>query len=458
MRKIFYALLAVLLILPSVSAALEISATSVHPYVIRELSIPAQMQVRVAQNGSATDNYYINTYTDMTFSPEDLGTIGPYSYKLVDLSIYPSQEFKNTHYGNYVFEYFVRGDSAPLLRDRMTITILPMKDFAVIEMPQAVTIDDSKITIKLSFKDNLGIDGSLKISSKLFEKQLPVTLSDEPIEIEVPLNSAGKDAVIYKTNFEFTVGNETAVVEKDLIMSPSINVQTSEEVSGSMLSKQFSVTKTNTGNTPTKVTIEMNKTIWTSLFTATQNFPSVRREGTVYIYQWEKEINPQESFTAVLTINYYLPFLIFILLIIAFAVYRAVTTSQIQVKKSAVRVKTKSGLFASKILISVKNKGGPVTNLKVIDRLPAFTEILPERFGILEPSEVRKRSLIWDFPKLDRAEEIMFSYIVYSKVTIFGKLEVPPAVVTFIDRLANAKETFSNRVFILAEEEKAQKF
>jgi hypothetical protein len=293
----------------------------------------------------------------------------------------------------------------------------------------------------------------LRVSSKLFEKEVQMKISDQPVDVELPLNSEGKDAGVYKITFGFTVGNETAMFDRDLILGSSINVQTSEGVSGSMLSKEYSVTKTNNGNAPTKVTVEMSKTIWTSLFTSTENFPSVRREGTVYIYQWDKDLNPQESFTAVLKINYYLPFLIFILLIIAFAIYRAITTSQIEIKKSAVRVKTKSGLFASKILISVKNKGGAVTNLKVIDRLPAFTELLPERFGILEPSEVKKRSLVWDFPKLDRAEEIMFSYIVYSKVTIFGKLEVPPAIVTFVDRAAKAKETFSNKVFILAEEE-----
>jgi len=450
-KKIFYALL-VLLLIPAVSAEATVTVTPIHSYVIKELSLPAEMNVVVANHGTSADYYSINTMFDMQFSPDQIGVITPGSSKGIDMKIYPSQEFKDSHYGNMAFEYYVKGENTPLFTDRMTLSFLPMKDFVEIDMPSSISVDDSKMTVRMRFKDNLNMDAGLKISSKLFDKETTVKLTDHPFDIEIPLDLKGKDSGVYKITFGFTVGNETAFAEKDLILGSSINVQNSETVSGSILSKEYSITRTNNGNTPTKITIEMNKTIWTSLFTSAENFPTVSREGTVYIYQWEKDLNPGESFTAVLRINYYIPFLIFILIIVAFAVYRAMTASQIEVKKSAVRVKTKSGLFASKILLSVKNKGGPVSNLKIIDRLPAFTELLPERFGILEPTEVRKRSLIWEFPKLDRAEEIMFSYIVYSKVTIFGKLEVPAALATFVDKAANAKETFSNKVFILADE------
>ncbi|MBU2522760.1 MAG: hypothetical protein KKE23_00520 [Nanoarchaeota archaeon] len=456
MKRFLIIITAVLLLLPLVSAEMELKSSAINPVVLKEFSFPATYNLEI--NPEVLDYYYINTYLPLDFSPTEIGMIYPNSRKGVALNISPSKEFKEDNYGNTAIEYFVRGETTPLKRSVLVLSILPIKDFVNIDMLPSITVDDSRIFLNISAKTNLTEDAYLKITSDLFSKELPIKLTKEVQGIEMDVNALDKDAKVYTINFEFTIGDETAVVEKELILGPSFSMDSSEAILGNVLSKEYSVTKTNNGNSPTKATIEMSKTIWTSLFTSVEGEPTVTKDGTVYVYSWEKELNPKESFTAVLKINYYVPFLILLLIIIAFAIYRAVTTSQIEIKKSAVRVKTRSGLFASKIIITVKNKGGPVSNLKVIDRLPAFTELLPERFGILEPSEVRKRSLIWDFPTMDRAEEIMFSYIVYSKVTIFGKLEVPPALVTFIDKSANAKETFSNKVFILSEEQKVEKF
>jgi len=456
MKKFFVILAAALLLLPLVSADIGLKVNAINPVVLREFSFPAVYNIEVTP--TIEDYYYINTYLPLDFSPTEIGTIMPKSGKGVFLNISASSEFKANNYGNTAIEYFVRGDSVPLERSVLVMSILPLKDFVVIDMPSSITVDTKKIFMNISAKTNLTENSKVRITSDLFSKELPIKLTKEIQGVEMDVDSVDRDAKVYKINFEFTIGNESAVVEKELILGPSISLDSSESIAGNILSKEYSITKTNRGNSPTKATIEMSKTIWTSLFTSTEGDPTVTKDGTVYVYTWEKELNPKESFTAVLRINYYIPFLLLILIIIAFAVYRAITTSQIEVKKSAVRVKTKSGLFASKIIVTVKNKGGPVSNVKVIDRLPAFTELLPERFGILEPTEVRKRSLIWEFPKMDRAEEIMFSYIVYSKVTIFGKLEVPTALVTFVDKSANAKETFSNKVFILSEEQKVEKF
>ncbi len=455
-KTLVIVLVAAMLLIPLASADMKIESKSVNPVVLREFSMPAEYNIAVTPGSTIADYYYINTLLDMEFSPTEIGTILPGGSKGVQLKISPSEDFKKNYYGNTAIEYFVRGDKTPLSRAILVLSVLPMADFVNIGMPTSITIDDSKMTINLSSKTDYSDNVKLKISSELFNTEVPVRLAKEAQEIGVDVDTKDKDAKVYMINFEFTIGNESAVVQKELILGPSIAVTSSQSVSGNILSREFDVTKTNTGNSPTKATIEMSRSMWTSLFTVTEGNPAVTKDGANYVYTWEKVLNPKESFTAVLRVNYYLPFLILLLIIVAFAVYRAVTKSQIEVKKTAVRVKTKSGLFASKIILTIKNKGGAVSNLKLIDRLPAFTELLPERFGILEPTEIKKRSLIWEFPKLDKAEEIMFSYIVYSKVTIFGRLEVPSAIVTFVDRRADAKETFSNKVFILAEEEARQ--
>ena len=48
----------------------------------------------------------------------------------------------------------------------------------------------------------------------------------------------------------------------------------------------------------------------------------------------------------------------------------------------------------------------------------------------------------------------MFSYVVYSKINVFGKLEVPKSVVTYRDSKDEFRESESNRIYILSEEEK----
>ena len=123
---------------------------------------------------------------------------------------------------------------------------------------------------------------------------------------------------------------------------------------------------------------------------------------------------------------------------------------EIRIKKKAIRVRTKSGVFATKIVLSVENKGKEVTDLRIIDRLPAFTELIPEKFGTVSPTEIRKKTLIWHLDKLGKNEEIMFSYIVYSKVSIVGKLEIPLTVATYQNAKGAVKESKSNKIFVLA--------
>ena len=50
----------------------------------------------------------------------------------------------------------------------------------------------------------------------------------------------------------------------------------------------------------------------------------------------------------------------------------------------------------------------------------------------------------------------MFSYIVYSKVTVFGKLEIPRTIVTFRDEKDAFKEEHGNLVYVIADEEKKE--
>ena len=121
-------------------------------------------------------------------------------------------------------------------------------------------------------------------------------------------------------------------------------------------------------------------------------------------------------------------------------------------KKKAYRVKTKSGQFAAKVILLVKNTGKEVSNAKIIESIPPFTEIMGDRFGTIKPAEIRKHSVIWDIPFMAAKEEFILSYIVYSKVSILGKIDVAPAIATYQTGKGIMKESKSNSIFILTEE------
>lgn len=450
--------LAVLLLsIPSVLADIEVSSRSVEPYAFKELSLPAKYQVTVTNDNPFSDTFYIDTLLDMDISPRTLGFIAAGATKTFDITVSPSQDVKDLQSGkNLVFEYFVRGDSAPLVRSEMVLTLVSLQDSLNAAFPSEISPDQAEVTVGLSLREDVRLTADVRVNSELLTNSFPITLTNQRKDVVLALNPdvSEKNAGIYTTNFFLDVGNETAVVEREMILGSVVTVSTQEEELGGILSSERRVTKTNDGNSATKVTITMSTPVVSSLFTTFNDAPKTRKEGQMYIYEWEKELNPGESYTVSLKTNYYMPFLVFLLLLLALVIFKVVTKSPVEITKKVARVKTKSGAFASKIIISVKNTGKPVTNVKIIDRLPAFTEILPNKFSVLTPSEIKKRSVVWSIPQMATDEEILFSYIVYSKVNIFGKLEVPPAVVTFIDHKDNFLESQSERIFIISEEEK----
>lgn len=450
-------LLALFLTVPSVIAETQLALTPVTPFVFKELNTSAQYEVTVFNDNPQSDDFNIDTLLDMEMIPKNLGFIASGETKKFLVSVNPSQELKDKQAGkSLAFEYFVWGDAVKLKKADMVTRVVSIPDSLNIGFPPAVDPKQREVAVKMSFKESVTLKATVKATSDLFTNSFPITLSNAEQEVILRLDDlSSKNAGVYKTTFTLEIEDgQTASVEKDVVLSPVINVDVKQETTGGILSSETKVTKTNNGNSATKVTISLNRSVVSSLFTTFNDSPKTRKEGGVYLYEWEKEINPGEAYTVYLKTNYYVPFGVFLLLLLALVIFKIVTKSPVEIVKKVGRVRTKSGAFASKIILSVKNTGKPVTNVKVIDRLPAFTEILQSKFSVLTPSEIKKRSVVWSIPQMSTGEEIMFSYMVYSKVNILGKLEVPPAVVTFIDSKDNFLEAQSEKIFIISEDEK----
>lgn len=456
MINILAAVFAVILFLPLVTASIGIEKITINPVIIKEFSFPAEFNVSITNDNAYYDRFTIDTLLPINITPKEIGRISSRETKTVSISIIPSDEVKEENYGNYAFRYYVKGDRTELEEDDFLIEILPLKDVLLIELPSSLKREDKSISLELSLEDNMSFETSLEINSPLFSKEAELVLSNEKNKIEIQLDLAEQKAGVFDVVFSFESNGEKAEITKEIVFEAALEIKEGREETGNFLAKQLKITKTNEGNSVTKVIISIEKPILASLFTTFDGSPKVKKEAGKYVYEWEKELNPGDSLSVSIKTNYYIPAAILLLIIIGAVILKIVFTPQVKVNKKVVRVRTKSGLFAAKVILSVRNTGKTITNVNVIDRLPVFTELLPDKFGVVSPSEIKKRTIIWNFSKLEKGEEVMFSYIIYSKISVFGKLELPRTIVTYIDKKDIFKEAKSHLVYILAEEEKRQ--
>ena len=452
MKKGVFFLFLVLLSVQIVAAETTISETPITPVVIKELSIPASYNLVINNDNPFSDRFIINTLLDMVITPTESVLVLSGEKKGLVILVNPSEEFKASHDGRFSFEYFVKGDNSGLVKDNMIIGIFSFEDATEILLPPALDAEDSSITISFRLKEDLELDSSVTVESKLFSDEFDLKLTNEAQEVTFDVDLSGVTAGVYTIEFTFDIDGEVVSVEKDLVLSPVVDIQTKEVKSGSFLSRKITLTKVNNGNSATEVTIALNRTVLSSLFTTFTGAPKTQKIGNLYVYEWTQELNPGERIEISLKTNYYLPFIVLLLILIAFVVFKIVTAPDVKISKKTVRVRTKSGAFAAKIIVSIKNTGKTIKNVKVIERLPVFTEVLPDKFGVITPTEIKKRGLVWDFDKLESGEERMFSYIVYSKINVFGKLEVPATVVTYRDEKGDFKESIGEKRYLLSEE------
>jgi len=120
------------------------------------------------------------------------------------------------------------------------------------------------------------------------------------------------------------------------------------------------------------------------------------------------------------------------------------------IKKKINYVRTKGGEFALKVQLKVKARRY-VERIKVDDRIPHLVSLY-DKFGAVTPDKIdsTNRRLEWNVDSLNPGEERIFSYIVYSKIGVVGKFELPAAKAIY-EREGKIKSSVSNRSFFVNE-------
>ena len=101
-----------------------------------------------------------------------------------------------------------------------------------------------------------------------------------------------------------------------------------------------------------------------------------------------------------------------------------------------------------KVSINIKARKF-VEKVSVIDKIPVVVK-LHEKFGNLGDFDEKTRRMKWNLGNLNSGETRVFSYIVYSKIAVVGKFELP-SVIAVYEKEGKIHETESKKVYFMNE-------
>lgn len=421
---------------------------------IHDYEKPAEFSFKFT---NAKDGYYeIFTFVDVNLLPEEKFLIENGTGEII-VKVYPTKRIKNIK-GLYSFIFFVKGPNQnDPIEDRLRINLKDITD--IFEIYSDSNFPDEKISFYVENKENISLKNlKVKFSSILFEeekvfnigpsekKEFVVKVDREKMK-KIPAGQYLLEATFlapsgeeYKKQGRLTIGEKKEIV--------------SDYKKEGYFIKEETLIKKNSGNIVENVQFINEKNILSYFFVSFNEKPDkVERNGMKVTYFWNKKLGPNESAEIKIRTNFLIPFISLLLILgIAYLIKKYYSES-LTIKKYVHHVRTKGGEFAVRIRIHVKaNKS--VKNVSINEKVPSILKIY-KNFGALTPNIIdeKRNKLVWNLGDFQAGEEKVFSYIVYSKVGVYGKVIFPEAVGIY-ERGTKILETISNKVFFLSEQAK----
>jgi hypothetical protein len=451
MKKISFILFAVFLI--SFTSALSISEDYDTNVIVKDLDTSIKLTLSITDAPDGAYNLYtlsdISITPSETFEIENGGIVKEFTLK--------SSEYLEEINGYYTFTYTLHQRNVKQIDKKFTVKLTNLKDTIEIVRGSA-DYETGEIIFYVKNKENISLNGlSGEFSSLLFsdvkkefdlepfgEYEIKIIVDKEELE----KTKAGN--YVISSVFETTKGESK--IEGKLFLGEKKGITTDEDKFG-ILIKTHRITKTNIGNTIENIEIEVEKNIFSRLFTSFNIEPNlVERDGFSVRYKWiENRFEPGKTLTLNIKTNYLIPLIILIVLVMAYFGIKKYTKTKLEIRKSVSPVKTKNDEFALKIKISVKAKNN-VENVTLIDQVPPIVKVY-NKFGTSKPNkvDVNNRRIHWTLGDLNKGEERVFSYIVYSKVGVLGKFSLPEAMAVF-EKDGEIHEVTSEKVFFMSEQ------
>ena len=458
--KIYILFFLLIFIVPSTIAQsnLEVEIVKKETVIIAGVDTTAKFDFLVSNKNNISDNFELYSLIGVDLTPRYLSNIASGGTKEFEVEVSLQEKTKEEIRGIFVFEYEIKGDKTGFYRDRLQIRILNLEDAFEIKI-EDLSPNEKEANLIVKNLENYNFENlQFKAQSSFFEFSEKTSLKPfSEIRFTIPVDSdAIKELVAgeyeLRTELEFK-GVKGEIKEKlNYLEKSGLSAST---VSEGFLIKKEKISKTNEGNTAIKAEIEDTTNIFTRLFKIYSPRPqNSERQGFFIKYKWEKELNPQESLIVNSTINYTFPFALLIIVILIIVLFQIYFSRPLYLEKRVSFVKTESGEFALKVKINAKARNH-LDNVQIVDRLPRITKLY-EKFG-RKPDRIdeKTRRMFWNLGDLESGEERFISYIIYSKIKVIGKFELPAASGIY-QKNSKISTVKSNKTYFFAESSKSQ--
>ena len=432
---------------------LEVSSKPVSNTYVIELDKPAVFDLTIRNLGE-DNSFSVYSLVGIDMAPKESFIINSGETKIIRVELTPQKSLRVSRETPFTFEYKIKDSKNNIQDETLSMNILDLKSVFLI---LAETINPKSEAVLLTVKNRVISDFpsiNIKFSSIFFEHDRAFSLGpNEKKEIVVPIDNEKLkviDAGTYLMNSKVTIEGKSADVKSEIKFSEEEGVDISEIKKGFII--QISeITVKNTGNTKKTISIDAEKDLISYLFITT-NIPATSTEtkGFKTIYIWERELIPNEELKIEIKTNWLYPLIILIILIAGIILIRRSIYPDLELRKKVSFVKTKGGEFALKVTVKLVSKNY-VEKINLVDRLPPIVELY-KKFGLIPPKKIdlNNRRLEWNIESLNKGESRIFTYIIYSKIGVVGKFELPEAKAVY-EKDGQIKEVYSNRAFYVNE-------
>jgi len=430
---------------------LDVRVLPVSNSVITDLNEPAFFDLVINNNGDAGD-FEIYSLVGVDISPEKF-YIDSGETKFVRILVMPQSALQSRK-GFFTFEYLIKNSVGEVQKETLTINIVDLESSFDI-VPSNINPSSEKISVLIKNKVSKDFNEvKIKMTSGFFDYSGTFSLNAlEVKEVVIPLvkeDFKNFDAGSYLVNSVIEVEGKKANKEVMFRFLEQDDLY-SEDIFSGWIKRQEEIVRHNVGNVKKKVSVRTERNFISVFFTSFNLKPSDSGfSGFGKYYVWEKELVPNEELRVVITTNWFYPVFIILLIIGVIYLIRKVVKNDLILIKKVSFVKTKGGQFALKVMLRVKSKGF-VERISIVDKLPHLVNLY-DKFGAIAPDDIdlKNRRIEWGIESLNKGEERVFSYIIYSKIGVIGRFELPSARAVY-EREGRVKEVSSNRAFYINE-------
>lgn len=455
-KRLPFLLISTVFILVSLSLIsainLEIEKKTISNIAVTDLNEPAVFELTI-KNLEDSDTFEIYSLVGIEITPKTF-QIGSGQTRKITIEAIPANTF-GAKKGFFAFEYKIKNSKNEIQTGNLNVNIIDLEGVFEITL-ENINPKSNQVNYQIKNKLALDFEIDLQVDSAFVEYTDKINLSaSETKIIQIPLDTdklKTLDAGNYLVSSQIRTRNMEIDKESIIKYLEQGDIETLETKEG-IIVQRHEIIKRNQGNIKNNIRITVQKNLLAYLFT-TINIPAETSiTGFTANYVWEKELIPNEEFKLIVRTNWWL-LVIIIILIIAIIIF--VTKSihaDLELRKKVSFVRTRGGQFALKVSLKLKSKKF-LERINVIDKLPPLVKLY-EKFGAIPPRKIDldNRRLEWNIESLNKGEERIFTYIIYSKIGVVGRFELPSAKALY-EKNGKVKQTTSNRSFYINEPKK----